>query len=100
MTELQSRGFEATGVLLHDMSRARALVSYLKRNPVDLLVVGSHGHRLLSDLLFGQTVDRVRHHLDIPMLIARATLPVPESLSAQETSGTPGGQTPGEVPNA
>ncbi len=100
VTELQSRGFEATGVLLHDMSRARALVSYLKRNPVDLLVVGSHGHRLLSDLLFGQTVDRVRHHLDIPMLIARATLPVPESLSAQETSGTPGGQTPGEVPNA
>ena len=39
--------------------------------PVDLLVVGSHGHGPLRDLLLGQTVDKVRHGLDIPMLIAR-----------------------------
>ena len=89
--ELKTRGFEATGVLLHDLSRARALVAYLKQNPVDLLVVGSHGHRLLSDLLFGQTVDRVRHRLDIPMLIARASLPVPE--------GPPGGTLSPQSPN-
>jgi hypothetical protein len=38
---------------------------------VDLLVVGSHGHGLVRDLLYGQTVDKVRHHLSIPMLIAR-----------------------------
>jgi len=29
------------------------------------------GHGLVRDLLFGQTVDKVRHGLDIPMLIAR-----------------------------
>ena len=29
------------------------------------------GHGLVRDLLFGQTVDRVRHNLEIPMLIAR-----------------------------
>ena len=40
-------------------------------DPVDLLVVGSHGHGLVRDLLFGQTVDQVRHGLEIPMLIAR-----------------------------
>ncbi len=47
------------------------LVGQLKRDPVDLLVVGSHGHGLVRDLLYGQTVDKVRHGLDIPMLIAR-----------------------------
>jgi manganese transport protein len=38
---------------------------------VDLLVVGSHGHGMVRDLLLGQTVDRVRHSLGVPMLIAR-----------------------------
>ena len=47
------------------------LVAQLRREPVDLLVVGSHGHGLVRDLLYGQTVDKVRHGLDIPMLIAR-----------------------------
>ena len=47
------------------------IVSYLRQDPVDLLVVGSHGHGLVRDLLLGQTVDKVRHSLDVPMLIAR-----------------------------
>ncbi len=47
------------------------LVSHLRKDPVDLLVVGSHGHGMVRDLLFGQTVDKVRHSLDVPMLIAR-----------------------------
>ncbi len=49
----------------------RNKVSYLRKDPVDLLVVGSRGHGLVRDLLFGQTVDRVRHQLSVPMLIAR-----------------------------
>jgi manganese transport protein len=32
-------------------------------------VCGSHGHRGIEDLIYGQTVDTVRHALDIPMLI-------------------------------
>ena len=51
--------------------RAGELVKRLKREPVDLLVVGSHGHGLVRDLLLVQTVDKVRHGLSIPMLIAR-----------------------------
>ena len=51
--------------------RRRSSSASCKREPVDLLVVGSHGHGLVRDLLFGQTVDKVRHGLDIPMLIAR-----------------------------
>jgi manganese transport protein len=68
---LRERGYTARSVLLHGPDRAALLVRQLKQEPVDLLVVGSHGHGLVRDLLFGQTVDKVRHGLDIPMLIAR-----------------------------
>lgn len=68
---LISRGFRTTAVLLHGPQRARELVSHLRREPVDLLVVGSHGHGPLADLVFGETIDKVRHGLAIPILIAR-----------------------------
>jgi manganese transport protein len=68
---LHSRGYIAKSVLLYGPDAAGQLVGHLKNDPVDLLVVGSHGHGLVRDLLFGQTVDRVRHNVEIPMLIAR-----------------------------
>ncbi len=68
---LTDLGFEARPVLLHGTDRAGQIVGQIRREPVDLLVVGSHGHGLVRDLLLGQTVDRVRHGLDVPMLIAR-----------------------------
>ncbi len=68
---LRDRGYHARPVLLHGPDPAGALVTHLRHDPVDLLVVGSHGHGLVRDLLFGQTVDRVRHGLEVPMLIAR-----------------------------
>jgi manganese transport protein len=68
---LQSMDYDVRSVLLHGPDRAGQLVRWLRRDPVDLLVVGSHGHGLVRDLLYGQTVDKVRHGLEIPMLIAR-----------------------------
>jgi manganese transport protein len=68
---LESMGYSARPVLLHGPNPAAELVARLRREPVDLLVVGSHGHGMVRDLLYGQTVDKVRHSLDIPMLIAR-----------------------------
>jgi manganese transport protein len=68
---LEQKGYDAQSLLLYGPDRAGQLVVQLRREPVDLLVVGSHGHGLVRDLLFGQTVDKVRHGLDIPMLIAR-----------------------------
>ncbi len=68
---LHERGYSARSVLLYGPDPAGELVSHLRRDPVDLLVVGSHGHGMVRDLLLGQTVDRVRHGLDVPMLIAR-----------------------------
>ncbi|MEO5977241.1 MAG: Nramp family divalent metal transporter [Chryseolinea sp.] len=38
----------------------------------DLLVMGAHGHKFWKDLIFGTTVDTVRHRVSIPVLIVRA----------------------------
>ncbi|HNP97061.1 MAG TPA: universal stress protein [Cyclobacteriaceae bacterium] len=33
--------------------------------------MGAHGHNLIKDLIFGTTVDTVRHRVAIPVLIVR-----------------------------
>jgi manganese transport protein len=35
----------------------------------DLLVMGAHGHKGVKDILFGTTLDKVRHRVKIPVLI-------------------------------
>jgi manganese transport protein len=37
----------------------------------DILVVGSHGHKFLMDILYGTIIDSVRHQLKIPVLIVQ-----------------------------
>ena len=39
------------------------------QNNADLLVMGAHGHTGLKDILFGTTLDSVRHSVKIPVLI-------------------------------
>lgn len=50
---------------------SKELVDFARNHDVDMLVMGSHGHRLLGDLLLGQTVESVRHGLEIPVLVVR-----------------------------
>src|SRR5262245_25922366 len=38
---------------------------------VDLIAMSTHGHRFLSDLIHGTTVDRVRHLVKVPVLMLR-----------------------------
>jgi manganese transport protein len=38
-----------------------------------MLVMGSHGHRGISDVVYGQTVTGVRHGVTIPVLVVRTT---------------------------
>ena len=37
-----------------------------------LVAMATHGHRLLGDLVHGTTVNRVRHELEVPVLLLRA----------------------------
>lgn len=36
----------------------------------NIIVMASHGHRGLKDILFGTTLDKVRHAINVPMLVA------------------------------
>jgi manganese transport protein len=50
---------------------AKELTKFASSNNIDLFVMGSHGHRLIGDLLWGETVDPVRHKVKIPVLVVR-----------------------------
>jgi nucleotide-binding universal stress UspA family protein len=39
---------------------------------VDLIAMTTHGHRFISDLLYGSTADKVRHIVDVPVLLLKA----------------------------
>ena len=48
---------------------AIAITKIVNENNIDFLVMGAHGHKGFKDLLFGTTVDAVRHKIKIPVLI-------------------------------
>lgn len=48
---------------------ATAITKIVNENQIDFLVMGAHGHKGFKDLLFGTTVDAVRHKIKIPVLI-------------------------------
>ena len=50
---------------------AKAISKLVKAKNLDLLVMGAHGHRGISDLIFGTTVDTVRHNVNIPIMIVK-----------------------------
>lgn len=50
---------------------ARAISKLANNNHMDLLVMGAHGHQTLKDVIFGTTVNAVRHRVKIPILIVR-----------------------------
>jgi manganese transport protein len=69
-TEVRASAVAVEVALLHG-DPSKELVAFAASHGVDMLVMGSHGHRLLGDLLWGETVDPVRHRVEIPVLVVR-----------------------------
>jgi len=68
VADLTQSGLRATS-LLGFKNPAREIVRLVKESDADMLVVGAHGHRGIKDLIYGQTVNTVRHDLKIPVLM-------------------------------
>ena len=51
--------------------RTREIARICKEQKADLLIVGSHGHKGIKDLIFGETVNKVRHLVSIPVFVAK-----------------------------
>jgi manganese transport protein len=68
--ELRLQGYQVT-VQLGFGNPKRRIPELVKAYNADLLVMGSHGHKMLKDLIYGETIDSVRHSVDIPVLIVQ-----------------------------
>jgi manganese transport protein len=68
VNQLKQKHFSAIG-LLGFKNPAKEIVRLVKESKADMLIVGVHGHRGLKDLIYGQTVNTVRHQLKIPVLM-------------------------------
>ena len=53
---------------------ATELMRIAEEERVDLIAMSTHGHRFLSDVIHGTTVDRVRHTVKVPVLLLRGQL--------------------------
>ena len=51
---------------------ATELTRVAKAEGVDLIAMSTHGHRFLNDLLRGSTADRLRHNVEVPVLMIKA----------------------------
>ena len=48
------------------------ILKVAKEQRCDLIAMTSHGHKLFGDLIFGSTIDKVRHNTQIPLLVVRS----------------------------
>ena len=51
---------------------ADEIVRLAEQRGADLIAMSTHGHRFLADLIYGSTATKVRHVVDIPVLLLRA----------------------------
>ena len=69
-TQLIDKGYNVDVMIGYGNPR-RTIPKMVSEFDADLLVMGAHGHRFFKDLIFGTTVDTVRHRVKIPVLIVR-----------------------------
>ena len=67
---LEELGYKIT-IAIGYGTAAKAISEIVKERELDLLVMGAHGHSGLSDLIFGTTVEKVRHNVNIPIMIVK-----------------------------
>ena len=68
---LRADGIDVETAIVHAPRPGHQIVQYASEIHPDLIVMGAHGHRRLKDLIFGNTINPVRHDLRIPLLIVR-----------------------------
>ena len=67
---LSQKGFKVTSKLGFGKP-TKIIPSIINEGNFDILVMGTHGHSGLKDLIFGTTVNKLRHKIAIPLLIVK-----------------------------
>ena len=68
--ELTAEGFACDAVLALG-EPSDEIIKLAREKNVDLIAMTTHGHRLISDILYGETVDKVRHEVEVPVLLLK-----------------------------
>jgi manganese transport protein len=66
---LDKQGIPAEFTILHGQRPKNAIVQVANEQRADLIVMGAHGHRGFQDLIFGNTINGVRHEVKVPVLV-------------------------------
>jgi manganese transport protein len=69
VASLSQQGIEAEFTVVHGQRPKDAIVRFARQLEPDLLVMGAHGHRGVKDLIFGNTINGVRHEVSAPVLV-------------------------------
>jgi len=69
--DLESQQIPVEMVVRHARTPTKEIVRYAEELKPDLVVMGAHGHKGLKDIVFGTTINAVRHKLKVPLLIVR-----------------------------
>ena len=65
---LKERNLQAEGIIGFK-NRAKEIIKIVKEQNADMLVVGAHRHTGIKDFIYGETINTVRHELQIPVLV-------------------------------
>jgi nucleotide-binding universal stress UspA family protein len=68
---LRKEGFEVDAVLAMG-EPADEILRVIEERGCDLVAMSTHGHRFISDLLYGSTANAVRHRTTVPVLLLKA----------------------------
>jgi len=66
---LERDGIHAELTVAHGSSPKSEIVRMAAALKPDLIVMAAHGHRGVKDLMFGNTINSVRHHVAAPVLV-------------------------------
>jgi len=69
--ELQGQGFAVESRLAMG-DPATEIIKAAEAEGADLVAMATHGHRFVKDILLGATVNKVRHELNVPVLLLQA----------------------------
>jgi len=73
---LAAAGISAELTIQHGITPTDAIVQKAREIHPDLIVMGAHGHRGVKDLIFGNTINAVRHQVAAPVLVVGAEPPL------------------------
>jgi nucleotide-binding universal stress UspA family protein len=68
--ELAAEGFTCASVLALG-EPSDEIIKLAREKNIDLIAMTTHGHRLISDILYGATADKVRHAVEVPVLLLK-----------------------------